>query len=81
MDGSRQIDYSAVVTFDGLAGLSRQIARRLGKRKGGMSYDQIRRWFAATPDNFVMDAVRRGLRERLFSVIDLPRGGERFLAL
>lgn len=80
-DYSRSIDYSAVVKFDGLAGLSNQIARRLKARKSGMSYDQLCKWFAATPEDFVMDALRRGLRERLFSVIDLPRGGDRFLAL
>jgi hypothetical protein len=78
IDDSRHIDYSAVVTFDGLKGLMKQIARRLKKRKNGMSYDQLCKWFSATPDDFVMDALRQGLRERLFMVNDLPRGGERF---
>ena len=57
-----QIDYSAVVTFDGLTGLISRLSAASETKLQAMSYDQLCKWFSATPGDFVMDALRQGRR-------------------
>lgn len=69
MDYSRQTDYSAVVNFDGMAGLQNQIARRVGRRKTGMTLVELQRWFAATPDDFVETAARKSAHDNQIGIV------------
>ncbi len=76
-DYSRQIDYSAVVKYDGLKALVNQVARRLSMRRKPMTIKELQKWFHATPPEFVEKAVRAGQREHSVELrLFFPRRGE-----
>ena len=75
-DYSRQIDYSAVVKYDGLKALVNQVARRLSMRRKPMTIKELQKWFHATPPEFVEKAVRQGQREHSVELrLFFPRRG------